>query len=203
AEARAEVVRRFELPEPYIYYVGGLDARKNVATLVRAFARLRRAGGPEATLVIAGKALGDDPALFPNIDEGIAAERIGASVRRIDASAFDNPLLYAAATLFAFPSRYEGFGLGPLEAMACGTPCVVSNSSSLPEVVGDAALQVAPGDVAGWTAALWRVLADPALRAELTARGFEQVRRFSYERTARLTLGAYERALTRARSPHR
>jgi glycosyltransferase involved in cell wall biosynthesis len=191
AQAAACVAERYGLRGPFIYYVGGLDARKNLATLLRAFGRLRRAGGPPAQLVIAGRALGSDPVLFPDLDALIAAERLADWVRRLDVPPADNPLLYAAATAFAFPSRYEGFGLPPLEAMACGTPTVVAMASSLPEVVGDAALSVPPDDVSGWTTALWRLLADASLRAELRRRGLERARCFSYERVARETLAVY------------
>jgi glycosyltransferase involved in cell wall biosynthesis len=192
--ARAELARAVAIRGPYVYYVGGLDARKNVATLIRAFARMRRQGGPPATLVIAGRPLGGDPLLFPDLDRVIAEEGIAAEVRRIDASPDANPLLYAAAEVFAFPSRYEGFGLGTLEAMACGTPVIASSASSMPEVVGDAALCVAPDDVAGWAEALWRVLADGRLRADLRQRGLRRAALFSYARTAHVTLEAYERA---------
>lgn len=191
AAARAEVMARYGLHEPFVYYVGGLDVRKNVPTLLRAWAMLRRAGGPPATLVIAGRALGADPALFPDLDALIAELGIG-NVRRLEIPREDNPLLYNAATVFAFPSRYEGFGLGPLEAMACGTPVVCSNASSLPEVVGEAALLVPPDDVAGWAHALWRALADAPLRAELRDRGLRQAAQFGYERVARETLATLE-----------
>jgi glycosyltransferase involved in cell wall biosynthesis len=198
AEAQAQVAVRFGLRAPFVYYVGGLDARKNVPLLVRAFGRLRRAGGPQATLVIAGRALGGDPDLFPDIDAIIGEQRLGVWVKRIDVSRSDNPLLYAAATVFAFPSRYEGFGLPPLEAMACGTPAVVAAASSLPEVVGDAALLVSPDDEAGWAEALWRLLADGRLCDELRARGLHRAAQFSNERTARETLAIYQRAMRRS-----
>jgi glycosyltransferase involved in cell wall biosynthesis len=103
----------------------------------------------------------------------------------------DSPLLHAAATAFAYPSRYEGFGLPPLEAMACGTPVVVADASSLPEAVGDAALRVPPDDLSGWTAALWRLLGDDALRDELRRRGLARAGQFSYERVARETMAIY------------
>ena len=189
--AAAYVAERYGLREPFVYYVGGLDARKNLCTLVRAFGQLRRAGGPQACLAIAGRALGADPALFPDLDALIAEERLEPWVRRIDVPYADGPLLHAAATLFAFPSRYEGFGLPPLEAMACGTPVVVADASSLPEVVGDAALRVPPDDIPGWTAALWRLLGDDALREELGRRGRDRARLFSYDRVARETLAIY------------
>jgi glycosyltransferase involved in cell wall biosynthesis len=192
---RALVAERYGLHEPFVYYVGGLDARKNVATLVRAWRRLRQAGGPAGTLAIAGRALGADARLFPDIDALIAELGIGSSIRRIDVPREDNPVLYNAATIFAYPSRYEGFGLPPLEAMACGTPTVVAAASSLPEVVGNAALLVAPDDVSGWASALWRLLSDSALREELRARGYARATYYSYERVARATLDVYARVI--------
>jgi glycosyltransferase involved in cell wall biosynthesis len=191
AQALAGTAERYGLREPFVYYVGGLDARKNVETLMHAFGRMLRAGGPPATLAIAGRALGADQRLFPDLDALIAAERLERHVRRIDVSHADGPLLYNAATAFAYPSRYEGFGLPPLEAMACGTPAVVAAASSLPEVVGDAALRVLPDDMPGWANALWRLLADERLRAELRRRGLARAALFSYERVARETLDVY------------
>ena len=198
AAARAEVARRYGLTGPFIYYVGGLDARKNLPTLLRAFALLR-ARGVDATLAIAGRALGRDQRLFPDLDALITDLELGTAVRRIDVPLADGPLLYQACTLFAFPSHYEGFGLPPLEAMACGAPVVVSDASSLPEVVGDAALRVPPDDVVAWAAALGRLLSDPALRAELRAQGLAQAARFSYHRVAQETLAVLERAANSSR----
>lgn len=193
AAAQHEVAQRYGVQGPFVYYVGGFDVRKNVAMLLRAFGQLRRAGGPEARCVIAGRALGSDPLLFPDLDAVIAAERLESWVHRIDVSHADSPLLYAAATAFAYPSRYEGFGLPPLEAMSCGTPVVVADASSLPEVVGAAALQVPPDDLAGWTTALWRLLGDARLRSDLSQRGLERAAQFSYARVASDTLRVYRR----------
>jgi glycosyltransferase involved in cell wall biosynthesis len=189
------VSERYGLKEPYLYYVGGLDARKNVATLIHAWKRLREAGGPKATLVIAGRALGSDTRLFPSLDALIAEPSIVDSIRRLDVPRDDNPLLYSAATAFAYPSRYEGFGMPPLEAMACGTPAVVADASSLPEVVGDAALLALPDDVSAWAGALWRLLADTALRERLRAGGFARAACFSYVRVGRATVEVYNRVI--------
>jgi glycosyltransferase involved in cell wall biosynthesis len=194
--AEREVAARYGVTPPFVYYVGGLDARKNLATLVQAFARMRHAGGPRAMLVIAGRAPGSDPRMFPDLDAMIASAGADSFVKRIDVPYHDAPLLYSAATVFAFPSRYEGFGLPPLEAMACGAPVIVADATSLPEVVGDAALRVPPDDLPGWTAALWRVLADDTLRADLSRRGLERATCFRPERLAQETLAVYERALS-------
>jgi glycosyltransferase involved in cell wall biosynthesis len=106
-------------------------------------------------------------------------------------TAEDKALWYAAATAFVYPSIYEGFGLPPLEAMACGTPVIVSNAASLPEVVGNAGMLIAPEDVNSWTAALRRVWDDTAYRAELADRGKRQAAQFTWRETARQTLNAY------------
>jgi glycosyltransferase involved in cell wall biosynthesis len=189
--ARRDVAHRYHLSSPYIYYVGGLDVRKNVGVLIQAMEMLRSCNAPPATLAIAGRALGQNRLLFPDLDALIAQHHAETTVQRIEVPDEDGPLLYQASTIFAFPSRYEGFGLPPLEAMACGAPVVCSNASSLPEVVGDAALCVAPDDVGGWAAALGRLLRDEPLQADMRTRGLEQARRFSWERVARETVHVY------------
>ncbi len=109
------------------------------------------------------------------------------------------PALLNGAALFVFPSLYEGFGLPPLEAMACGTPVVVSQGSSLPEVVGDAGVTVDPYHVEGLADAMHRMLTDSRQRTELRERGFKRAQHFSWNETARLTLAAYEGAWARSR----
>jgi glycosyltransferase involved in cell wall biosynthesis len=196
--ARQQVAERYGLEGPFIYYVGGLDARKHVGVLVQALALLNRQGGPPgppgppALLAIAGRSLGRDRRLFPDLDALIEREGVGEQVRRIEVPYADGPLLYQACAVFAFPSRYEGFGLPPLEAMACGSPVVASSASSLPEVVGDAALLVDPDDVEGWAAALGRLLYDEELGEEMQRRGLARAARFSWQRVARETLQVYE-----------
>ena len=111
----------------------------------------------------------------------------------------DLPALYGGATAFVFPSLYEGFGLPPLEAMACGTPVVTSNVSSLPEVVGDAALTVDPTDVKAIAEAINGILDNPALAADLRARGLARAKQFTWERTAQQTLAVYDEVLARRR----
>ncbi|MEF3274222.1 MAG: glycosyltransferase family 4 protein [Chloroflexus sp.] len=194
AAVQALVAARYGVQPPFIYYVGGLDERKNLPTLLRAFA-LVRSRHQQVTLAIAGRALGRDPRLFPDIDGLIADLDLGAAVCRIDVPVSEGALLYQACTIFAYPSRYEGFGLPPLEAMACGAPTIVSDASSLPEVVGAAAIRIAPDDVAGWAAAINRLLDDEALRSDLSARGLVQAARFSYQRTAETTLAVLEQAV--------
>jgi glycosyltransferase involved in cell wall biosynthesis len=198
ATAAAQVATRYDLRVPFVYYVGGLDARKNVAVLIRACALLRQDqtwSQQPFTLAIAGRPLGGNSRLFPDLDSVIAETGTEECVRRIEVPHVDGPLLYRACTIFAFPSRYEGFGLPPLEAMACGAPVVVSNASSLPEVVGNAALTVPPDDVAGWAAALGRLLGDAALREELRTRGLQQAGHFSWQRVAEETVQRYESVL--------
>lgn len=191
AGAHRLVAARYALDIPFIYYVGGFDVRKNLPLLVEAYAQARSAGCP-ATLVLAGRAPRADRRLFPDIDRLIERLGLGTAVQRIDVPRSDGPLLYQAATMCVYPSRYEGFGLPPLEAMACGTPVVVSAGGSVSEVVGDAAVLVDPADCVGWSAAMQRLMADSALREELRTRGLTRAAQFSWRRVAQETGQIYQ-----------
>ncbi len=193
APAAVDAVRqRYGLDDRTVLYVGGFDWRKNVETLVRAIS-LARTG---ARLALAGKPHTANSRVFPDVRPEVARLGLADRVRWIGyVPEADKVALYAAARAFAFPSRYEGFGLTPLEAMAAGAPVVCSNAASLPEVVGDAALLVEPDDVAGLAACIDRLLTDDTLRDDLIARGRRQAARFSWARTAELTLAAYRDAL--------
>jgi glycosyltransferase involved in cell wall biosynthesis len=173
--------------EPFILAVGTLQPRKNYVRLIQAFAALP---GSELRLVIAG----GRGWLFDEIFSEV--ERLGLGGRVIFpgfAVDDDLPALYSAASVLAYPSTYEGFGLPILEAFACETPVVTSTASSLPEVAGDAALLVPPADVEALSSALRRAVEDAALRRQLVAAGLERVKRFSWEKSARQLLGHYQR----------
>jgi glycosyltransferase involved in cell wall biosynthesis len=191
----AAIRQRLALPAHYIYYVGGYDERKNIPTLIHAYAALPAALRSAYPLVLAGRAAGSNPLLFPDIDALISASGVTADIRRIDVTRDENPALYRGATLFVYPSCDEGFGLPPLEAMACGTPVVCADAASIPEVVGTAARVVAPRDTAAWTRALAELLADEPARAAYRSAGLARAGAFSYEKTATATLACYRHAL--------
>lgn len=171
-----------------VLYVGRCDPYKNLPGLVAAFARLVRDGGVDARLRI----VGSPDARYP--EAGETARRLGVA-ERVDWSGYldDAGLLraYQDADALALLSKYEGFGLPVLEAMACGTPVVCSNAASLPEVAGDAARLVAPGDVAAAAAALKEILTDPAAAARLRAAGLAQTKKFSWRAAADAVLRVY------------
>jgi len=189
----AEVLARFrarqQLPDQFILALSTLQPRKNLIALLRAWARLDAAS--RLPLVVAGA---PGWKVDPIFDEARALG-IADKVRFAGYAAGDElALWYSAATLFVYPSLYEGFGLPVLEAMVCGTPVVSSNSSSLPEVAGDAALLVDPRDVDGLAGAIDRLAHDQNLRADLANRGIERARQFSWARTARETVEVYRLA---------
>ena len=205
AEAKIlEAVRRkYDLPERFVLYLGSNKPHKNLVRLVEAWFQVSRSKFQVATasdvkrgtwnlkLVLAGHW---DPR-YPQAQQKATELGLGEAVRFLgDVSEADLPALYNLATVFAFPSLYEGFGLPPLEAMACGTPVVCANTSSLPEVVGDAALLFDPLDVPAMAATIAQALSDASLRAALRARGLARARLFSWERTARETLAVYREA---------
>jgi glycosyltransferase involved in cell wall biosynthesis len=183
------VRKKYHIAGDFILFVSTIEPRKNLPTLLRAFRQLLDDYKPEVRLVVAGRRGWLFEEVFSLIEELKLSEDV-LFLGRVPLE--DLPPLYTAARLCAYPSTYEGFGLPPLEAMACGTPVVTSNVSSLPEVVADAALLVAPDDVPGLTVALWRGLTDESQRAELVEKGFRRTKCFSWEKAARQTLAVYQ-----------
>lgn len=180
-------LRRYGVEPPYVLYVGTLQPRKNLTRLIEAFARVP----PPHKLVLAGQKGWLYDAILRRADELGIGDRVLFPGYVYDE---DLPALMSGAALFAFPSLYEGFGLPILEAMACGVPVVCSNTGSLPEVAGDAALMVPPTDTEALAAAMNRILADDGLRAELARRGVERARLFTWRRCAEQVLKALEEA---------
>jgi len=189
-EAVAHLKQRYDLPSEYILFVGTIEPRKNLNALLLAHHVLRTHYNLDPAVVIAG-------------EQGWLTEELYALVEELDLS--DRYLflgnvsneelvyLYNAATFLVHPALYEGFGLPPLEAMACGTPVIVSNVSSLPEVVDDAALLVDPLDVEAWAVAMQQLLTNTSLHEELRQKGLRRAQSFSWERAARETLDVYTR----------
>jgi glycosyltransferase involved in cell wall biosynthesis len=182
--------KKRHLPPRMILFVGTIEPRKNLATLLQSYALLRRRIKPpplviagakgwrhEEVLSLAGQLDLLDDVIFPGY---VAREEL--------------PLWYGAADLLVYPSLYEGFGLPPLEAMACGTAVVVSNSSSLPEVVGEAGLLVEPTSAEEMSRAMERVLTDKNLREVMRVKGVERAHSFTWQRTAEETIRVYDRA---------
>jgi glycosyltransferase involved in cell wall biosynthesis len=180
---------RYNLDRPFIFYIGGLDRRKNVDTLIKAVALTPI----DWTLAIAGQVRTDNPRIFPNLRRVASEAGVADRVRFLGVVPEEHkPALYSAADLFVFPSLYEGFGLTPLEAMACGTPVLCSNASSLPEVVGDGGLLFDPTDAAGLARLIAETVASPATRAELRRRGMRRAEHFSWQKVATATRRIYE-----------
>ncbi len=189
AAARA----RYGLPERYVLFVSTIEPRKNLSRLLAAFERVHAAGLADA-LVIVGKRGWLFDAFFADLARSPAKDAVIFPGFVPDA---DLPAVYAGAQAMAFPSEFEGFGLPVLEAMACGAPVVCSDTSSLPEVAGDAALLVDPLNVDALAAALARVLQDEPLREQMRARGLAQAARFSWARAAEETLAVYRQVLAK------
>ena len=177
---------RLQLPERFILFVGTIEPRKNLETLLEAWAMLR----DRPDLVIVG-AWGW---LYEPINERIG--RLGAGVHHIEGlNPAELPAIYNLARVLAHPAWYEGFGFPPLEAMACGTPVVVSDRSSLPELVGDAGLIAPADDPEAWRKALEKVVGDTDLAADLKRRGILRAAQFSWARSAELTWRSVDRAI--------
>ena len=183
------LARRFGIPGPFVLATGTREPQKNLVTLIRAFERLQLKN-PELTLVVVGER--------PDSGSPIEAALNGSTARIVRAGfVTDEELvrLYGAAECFAFPSLYEGFGFPPIEAMACGTPVICGDRASLPEIVGDAALLVDPGDAELLAEALESVITSPQRAGELRERGREHARRYTWARCAQATAAIYGEAL--------
>lgn len=187
---------KYRLPAQFVLYVGGYDGRKNVAGLLHAYALTEPSFRANYPLVLLGRLPRQASPLFT---EPLALARgLGLEANLVTpgwVAEEDKPLVYAAATTFVYPSRYEGFGLPVLEAMAMGTPVVTTAAASLAEVAGTAALTVDPDDYQALAQAITRVCTDPSLRDRLVEAGRRQARNFSWAQTAQQTLQAYREAI--------
>ncbi len=188
------VMERYQINYPYILYAGNIRPQKNIPRLIEAFAVLRGelAQHPlyaDLRLII----IGDEISKHPSVRHAVIRSRVEQSVRFLGFVPIDTlRLFYKAAAAFAFPSLYEGFGLPPLEAMASGTPVVTSAVSSLPEVVGDAAVMVNPENVFDIARGLREVLLDESVRRRCLERSVEQLRKFSWQANAAQVLEIYQ-----------
>jgi glycosyltransferase involved in cell wall biosynthesis len=197
------VLERYRIHYPFLLYVGRTNPQKNIPRLVEAFAVLRgelrdHPRYRELRLII----IGDEIARHPSLRHAVIQSRVEASVRFLGFVPIETlRAFYQSASAFVFPSLYEGFGLPPLEAMACGTPVVCSNVSALPEVVGNAAVVVNPENVFDIARGTREVLLNTALRNDLIERGLRQARQFSWERTAAQVLKTYEEITSHRKRP--
>jgi glycosyltransferase involved in cell wall biosynthesis len=187
-----EVRRRFGVSRDFLLAVGSLQPRKNLVRLVRAYARLRSERQDfRDQLVIVGRKLWLASEIFDEVKRHRWADDVILTGYVADE---DLPALYRAARAFVYPSLFEGFGLPPLEAMACGTPVVTSDVSSLPEITGDAALLIDPNDEGALANALIEVVNNDRLRAELREKGIAQAEKFTWRDAAEKTLRLYREA---------
>jgi glycosyltransferase involved in cell wall biosynthesis len=183
------VKEKYQTSDSYMLHLATLNPRKNLEFLVRVFSQI--AGRfPELKLVISGKKGWYYDSLFQLVSDLRLSSRVVFTGYVEDK---DKPYLMAGARVFAFPSKYEGFGLPVVEAMGVGTPVVCSNTSSLPEVSGEATISLSPEDTEGWVSALDRVLSNPRLARQMSEKGVKQASKFSWDRAAEETIQVYER----------
>jgi glycosyltransferase involved in cell wall biosynthesis len=191
---RQMIAQRYQVTYPFLLYAGRISPHKNLIRIIEAFSAVRAElekdeQYPDLKLII----IGDDLSGHPDLRRAVVRGGVQNEVRFLGFVPIEVlRIFYDEAKVFVFPSLYEGFGLPPLEAMAHGTPVVTSNASSLPEVVGKAAVLVNPENVFEIMRAVHRVLLDPTLRATLRERGYEQAQRFSWDASARKILKVYE-----------
>lgn len=189
-DAVARVRERYQLDHRFLLYVGNIKPHKNLVRLIEAFSELRTGDLEDLKLLI----IGDEISKLPALRHAVHRHKLHKHVRFLGYVPDDQlAVLYRLAAVFVFPSLYEGFGLPPLEAMASGTPVVASNVSSLPEVVGDAAVLVDPHDIDSIVDGLRCVLTNPARADDMRRKGLERSREFSWERSVARTLEVYKR----------
>jgi glycosyltransferase involved in cell wall biosynthesis len=189
----ARVRERYQLDHPFILYAGNIKPHKNLERTIEAFHLLRRSSEFEQVKLVI---IGDEIAKYAALRHAVHRHKLHKHVRFFGFVQHSTlAILYRLAAVFVFPSLYEGFGLPPLEAMASGTPVVTSNVSSLPEVVGDAALLVDPLQPEAIAEAMRRVLTDSTLRADMRSRGLARARQFSWERSIRRVREIYAEVL--------
>ncbi len=191
-EKIAPALERVGVERPYILYVGSVEPRKNLLRLLEAYQEVRKWSQSWRLVIVGARNYWKSSPVAQKVKDLGLEGQVKFTGYIPDE---DLPALYNGADLFCFPSLYEGFGLPVLEAMACGTPVVTANSSSLPEVAGEAALLVDPYNVTELAAAMRRVLEDPALAEDLRQKGLERVKQFTWEKTARETIAVYEKVL--------
>jgi glycosyltransferase involved in cell wall biosynthesis len=190
SDAVARVRERYQLDHRFVLYVGNIKPHKNLVRLIEAFSELRTGELEDVKLLI----IGDEISKLPALRHAVHRHKLHKHVRFLGYVPDDQlTVLYRLAAVFVFPSLYEGFGLPPLEAMASGTPVVVSNVSSLPEVVGDAAVLVDPHDIDSIVDGLRSVLTNPARAEDMRRKGLERASEFSWERSVARTLEVYRR----------
>lgn len=184
----AQVRERYQLNDPFVLYAGNIKPHKNLERLIEAFNTLRRGGLENVKLLI----IGDEISKYAALRRAVHRHKLHKHVRFFGFVP-DKTLasLYRLASVFVFPSLYEGFGLPPLEAMAAGTPVITSNVSSLPEVLGDAAILIDPYEPDAIAEAMRRVLTDEQLRADLRQKGLARVKEFSWERSVHRVRAIY------------
>jgi glycosyltransferase involved in cell wall biosynthesis len=195
----AQVRARYGLQGPYILYVGNIEPRKNLTRLIDAFALLKKRGLPHRLAMVGQPGWHCEPIYAEVERQGLKNEVIFTGYVPFE----DLPSLYSAAATMAFPSIYEGFGLPVLEAMACGTPVVTSQSSGLAEVADGAALLVDPLSVNEIAGALYRICTEPGLAGNLSRLGLARASEFTWENAAHKTLSVYEQVLARRAAPRR
>jgi len=190
---RAAVRKKYDLPDNYVLYLGGFDPRKNVEAALQVYTWGQDAIGYTHPLVVAGRLPEKSHGFFADpraIARQIEVEDVVRFIGEVDAE--DKAALYQGAAAFLYPSRYEGFGLPALEALACGVPVVGSNAASIPEVVGAAGSLVDPDDARAMAGALIAIVTEPPLRQALSARALKQAAKFAWDKTVRETVEAYE-----------